>query len=390
MTIAIVFEIFLPIVNGVITTTINLAENLQKRGHKVILIVPSWKVFDKPEINGVPIHYIPSMPTQMYPGIRFVSPWNRHVEKIMLEENVDLLHITGPWLLSWTAIRAARRHKIPVVQTFHTLIYEDTYLYYAVKAHWLIPPARFVVWKYIGLYVNKSNIMTAPSNHTCKTLQLHFPKSKIKHILNGIDLTNFEKYNNFETLTRKYQHFNRKTFLFVGRLGEEKSVSLMLEAFSQAHIKDPDLKLFIVGEGPCRKVYEKIVQKDSLEKSVFFLGRLPHEELIHDGLIHHARAMITASTTENQPITIIEAIACNTPIIIPDVDGINELLLKNGTTFPAGDTESFAKKILELAHDDKLCKFYSDEGNKLKEEFSGMKIAERFEKLYKELLEAVK
>ncbi|MCK5202116.1 MAG: glycosyltransferase, partial [Spirochaetales bacterium] len=341
MTIAIVFEIFLPIVNGVITTTINLAENLQKMGHKVIFIVPSWKAFDKPEVNGIPVHYISSIPTHMYPGIRFVSPWNRQVEKIMIKEKVDVLQITGPWLLSWSAIKAARRQNIPVIQPFHTLISEDTYLQYSVKARWLVPLSRIFVWKYIGLYVNRSSIMTAPSNHACRTLQSHFPKSNIKHILNGIDLTNFEEYDDFETLTKRYQHFNRKSFLFVGRLGEEKSVCVLLDAINQVHQQDPDIKLFIVGDGPGRKDYEKTVQMNSLENSVFFLGRLPHEELIHSGLIHHARAMVTASTTENQPITVIEAIACNTPIIIPDVDGINELLSNNGAAFSENDANSF-------------------------------------------------
>lgn len=390
MTIAIILEIFLPIVNGVVTTTINLAENLQKRGHKVIFIVPAWKAFDKPDIKGIPIYYISSIPTHMYPGIRFVSPWNRQVEKIILEEKVDVLQITGPWLLSWSGIKAARKHNIPVIQTFHTLIYEDTYLRYFVKLNWLVPISRIFVWNYIGLYIKKSDIMTAPSEHACRTIQSKFPKSIVKHILNGIDLSNFLNYSSFEQLILKYPEFNHKTFLFVGRLGEEKSVSVLLESFNIAKQKDEDLRLFIVGEGPDRKDYEKMVQAKSLNKSVFFLGRLPHEELLHSGLIHHARGMVSASTTENQPITIIEAIACDTPIIIPNVDGINELLFKNGTSFPENDTNAFAEKMLELANDDNLYQTYKNEGEKLKQEFDGMEIAEHFELLFQGILDKKK
>ena len=125
----------------------------------------------------------------------------------------------------------------------------------------------------------------------------------------------------------------------------------------------------------------------SLENSIFFIGRLQHEELIHSGLIHHARAMVTASTTENQPITIIEAIACNTPIIIPDVDGINELLYKNGATFPADDSRSFAGRMLELAHNDELYQSYAREGEKFRKEFDGIKVAEQFEEIFRGALE---
>jgi len=386
LTIAIVLEVFLPIVNGVVTTTINLAKNLQRKGHKIIFIVPSWKAFDKPDVNGIPVFYISSIPTHMYPGIRFVSPWNHQVEKIMLKENVDILQITGPWLLSWSAIKAARRHNIPIIQTFHTLIYEDTYLRYFVKFNWLIPISRIFVWNYIGTFINKSDIMTAPSNHACRTIQSKFPKSIVKHILNGIDLSNFENNSDYDTLILKYPDFNHKTFLFVGRLGEEKSVSILLESFLQAQLEDQELKLFIVGDGPERKDYEKTVHDNSMENSVFFLGRLPHEELLHSGLIHHARAMVSASTTENQPITIIEAIACDTPIIIPNVDGINELLFDNGISFPGNNTKIFAEKMLELAHDDEMYQTFSNEGKKLKKEFDGMKVAEQFEELFEGIL----
>ncbi len=386
MTIAIILEVFLPIVNGVITTTINLAENLQKKGHRVIFIVPAWKEFSETSINGIPVYYISSIPTHMYPGIRFVSPWNRQVEKIFIKEQVDILQLTGPWLLSWSGIKAAKRNKIPVIQVFHTLIYEDTYLRYFVKVNWLIPLSRIFVWNYIGAYIKRSDIMTAPSEHACRTIKSQFPKSTVRHILNGIDLAKFDTKSDFETLCSNYPGYNKKTFLFVGRLGEEKSVSVLLKAFRKAHTVNSDLRLFIVGDGPGRKEYEKTVRNNSLENAVFFLGRIPHEDLINSGLIHHARAMVTASTTENQPITIIEAIACNIPIIIPDVDGINELLNKNGTSFPRNNTEVFAEKMVELADNDQLYRSFTQEGKKFRKEFDGAAVADEFELLYKDTL----
>lgn len=382
MTIAFVCEIFLPIVNGVVTTTIDLAENLKKRGHKVLFIVPSWSAFQEPEIHGVPIHYVPSIPTHMYPGIRFVSPWNTYVSRIVKQEHVDIMHITGPWLLSWSAIKAAHTHNIPLIHTFHTLIYEDNYLYYGLHCKPLIPLLRVIVWKYIGLFVNRSDVMTAPSQHACNTLQAHFPDTRVEHIRNGIDLSEFETFHNYETLKQKYPQFNHKTFIFVGRLGEEKSVSVLIEAFRKAYLKDSELRLFIIGDGPSRHDYERTVEEQNLHSAVNFLGRLPHDELLHSGLYQHARALVTASTTENQPITVIEAIACKTPIIIPNVEGIKELLFKNGRAFPAGDTDAFADEILEMAHNDELFHSCTRESETLRQEFDGNNVAEQFEQLY--------
>ncbi|MCF7914813.1 MAG: glycosyltransferase family 4 protein, partial [Spirochaetaceae bacterium] len=251
----------------------------------------------------------------------------------------------------------------------------------------LIPFLRFIAWKYIGLFVHRSDVMTAPSIHASNTLREHFPETRVEHIRNGIDLKEFENFADFETLTYNYPQFNSKTFLFVGRLGEEKSVSVLIEAFQKAHSQDPELRLFIVGDGPSRSAYEQTVQAQQLQDAVFFLGRLPHEELLHSGLYHHSRALVTASITENQPITVIEAIACHTPIIIPDVEGINELLFENGRSFPANDTEAFANEMLQIAHDDALYQHCTREGGKLRIEFDGMNIAEQFEELYTNVLE---
>ncbi|HAK44653.1 MAG TPA: hypothetical protein DCO79_01860 [Spirochaeta sp.] len=389
MTIAIVLEIFLPTVNGVITATLNLAENLIKRGNKVIFIVPSWSKFTDKEINGIPVHYIPSIATYMYPGIRMISPSNRSMKKILEKEGVDIVHITGPWVVCRSAILSARRKKIPVIQSFHTLIYEDTYILYLCRTKLLIPLFRALSWWYIGRYVNKSDVMTAPSIHACNVIQEKFPKSITKHIRNGIDLKEFENCSSYEELSEKYPQFNDKTYVFVGRLGEEKAVSVLIEAFRLAWLKDRELRLFVIGDGPGKKIYERTVSENHMDDAIVFLGRLDHHELLTSGLYHYARALVTASTTENQPVTVLEAIGCSTPVIVPDVDGINELWSGNGMLFEANNAVDFADKLVKLANDEKLYQQCKLSGEKLKKKFDGMIIAEQFENLYNNVSEII-
>ena len=212
---------------------------------------------------------------------------------------------------------------------------------------------------------------------------------EIQHIPNGIDLSIFRKFDDYESLQRNYKQFNRKSFLFIGRLGEEKAVSTLIKAFKLVNMQDPECKLFIVGDGPGLSEYKKMVETNSLEDSVFFLGRIPHKKLIQSGIIHHARAMVTASTTENQPMTILEAIACGTPIIIPDVDGINELLVNNGESFPEFNYTAFASKMLVLAEDDNLYQGYKEGSKKLREEFDGERVAREFEQLFNKALQKI-
>lgn len=385
LVIGIVFEIFFPVVNGVITTSINLAKNLQKNGHTVYFIAPKWDEFTDPSVEGIPVHYIDSTPAKAYPGIRNVSLFNKNVEKILLDNNTDILHITGPWLLTLNAVKAAKRNNIPVVHTFHTLLYEDQYLYYIFKSNKIVPFIKFFAWKFLELFINKSTVMTAPSQHACSVIKEHSPSCDIRHIRNGVDLDVFSEYEDFESLKKKYSFFNDKTFLFLGRLGEEKSISVLLDAAKKANSVDPDLHLLVIGAGPGADDYKKYVEKNSLQEVIRFLGRMPHDELLHSGIIQHSRVLVTASVTENQPITIIEAIACNTPIIIPDVDGIKELLDGNGMSFPAGDSNALAELMVKLANDDNLYDKCCREGVKIREKFNGENIAAKYEEIYKSL-----
>ena len=110
---------------------------------------------------------------------------------------------------------------------------------------------------------------------------------------------------------------------------------------------------------------------------------MDHDELISCGLYHHARALVTASVTENQPVTVLEALGCNTPVIIPDVKGINELLEDNGLFFEAGNIDDFAGQMLRIANDDELYKRCRVGSRSLRAEFDGFKIARKFEEVYR-------
>ena len=144
LTIAIVLEIFFPTVNGVITSSLNLAENLISRGHRVIIFAPRWREYHEPVVNGIPVYYIQSAESFVYPGMRNVLPWNRRVTAILQREKVDLVHITGPYMLTWALLRAAGRLRIPVVHTFHTMLHEKSYIQYVTKTSILVPLIRVI------------------------------------------------------------------------------------------------------------------------------------------------------------------------------------------------------------------------------------------------------
>lgn len=386
MTIAFVFEIFYPTVNGVITSSVNLAENLIARGHTAIFLAPKSKQFSEPYIKGIiPVHYIESKESMIYPGMRSSLPWSRHAEAVLRKERVDVVHITGPWLLGAAAIRAARKLDLPVVHTFHTMLHEPTYIKYFAKFDLLIPMFQAIAWEYFKPFIRRSDVMTGPSKYACEELATHYPGADIRHISNGVDISRFEKYASLQETGRRYPPFNDRSFLFVGRLGAEKSVDQLINAMRIVVDRLDDAHLFIVGAGPGQERYENQTRRLKLRSNVHFLGRIPHEQLLQSGLIQHARGFVTASVTENQPMTVIEAICCGVPIVVPDVRGIRELLDGNGLLFPKGDVETLAKNMVRIASEEQLYGTFRARSFDLRDRFDGRNVATTFEALYEEL-----
>lgn len=151
--------------------------------------------------------------------------------------------------------------------------------------------------------------------------------------------------------------------------------------------KDREIQLFIVGSGPDGNKFKELVDSLSLKSNIHFLGRIEYESLIKSGLLQHARAFVTASKTETQCMTVMEAIIAGIPVIIPDVPGINELFNNNGRLFKADDTEELSRHILEMAENDDIFRKYSEGAHKMYNKWDGKEIALTFEKLYREQIE---
>jgi glycosyltransferase involved in cell wall biosynthesis len=213
-----------------------------------------------------------------------------------------------------------------------------------------------------------------------------FPKKRYVHINNGIDLTDFQGAKTLEELQKSYPAFNRKSYLFVGRLGQEKSVDILIRAVGEAVKKDPEIQLFLVGQGPSRESLLAMAEELGLGDNVHFLGQIPHSELLGSGLIHHARAFATASKSEIQSMTVLEAIGCGTPLVLADVDPMREIIDQNGLFFPPDDVGELARCLIQLAGDDELHQRFRVETARLAERYDGPTVAAQFSELYASLL----
>lgn len=114
--------------------------------------------------------------------------------------------------------------------------------------------------------------------------------------------------------------------LALGRLSREKALDRLIRAFARLR-ENPDvncsrLKLVIAGDGPERDDLKKLVARTGLKDSVLFYGFVQEPSR----LIRNARALVISSVTEGLPLTLLEAMRENTPVIATPVGEIPNVL----------------------------------------------------------------
>jgi glycosyltransferase involved in cell wall biosynthesis len=155
---------------------------------------------------------------------------------------------------------------------------------------------------------------------------------------NGIDCETFEPVVDEASPHR---------MLFVGRLKQSKGVTRLLDAFGR--LETEAVTLDIVGEGPLRADLEDRAQTLGVRDDVTFHGRLPNDELPE----LYARSAVFAlpSTREGLPRTVLEAMACGTPVVTSDIPQLQALVDGVGETVPAADVGALAAAVDDLLAD---------------------------------------
>ncbi|MCG8485457.1 MAG: glycosyltransferase family 4 protein [Clostridia bacterium] len=352
MNIGIFTDCYYPQINGVVTSTIILKEELEKRGHNVTIVtvkVPGYK-------NNEPgILRIPSVPFRKCKDFRIGVIYPFSVLRKIKRLNLDIIHTQTEFSVCLMARLIAKTLRIPVIHTYHTM-YED-YTHYVAK-HYINKKIATKLSK-VGsrLYLNECASVIAPSEKTKNALRRYGVTNKIYTIPTGIKLDNFKKglFTENQIETKRLQmgiQENEKVILSLGRIAEEKSIDVIIKAMK--NIKDEPLRLIIVGDGPAKNDLEKLTFRLGLNHKILFTGKVPWEET---GLYYQMSSLfISASKTETQGLTILEAMAAGVPTIVRQDDNIKELIKNNYNGVIFNEESELSNKILESIDNDDLRK----------------------------------
>ncbi len=163
--------------------------------------------------------------------------------------------------------------------------------------------------------------------------------SKISYIPNAINI------NSMPTgIDKRYE----KQIIFAGRLSKEKGILTVLET---AKNLPKNTHLIIIGAGPEE---QNVMKSVNSSKNIHYLGYQPKEKTIP--LIRGSKVLIQPSFAEGISATLLESMACKTPIIASNVGGNKELLIHNktGMLIEPGNSKALLDKILQLLNDNQL------------------------------------
>lgn len=207
---------------------------------------------------------------------------------------------------------------------------------------------------------------------------------------NGVDVRHFYK---MDVRTLQESLGLRGCFVagYVGRLLQMKGIETLLEAF--AHFANDDTsqpyKLLIVGQGEDKPDFQKRAEALGISERIVWIDAVPPEEVAAyincmDTLILPSRT--TPGWVEFFGRVLIEAMACEVPVIGSDSGEIPHVIDTAGLVFPEGDAAALAERIHQIAHDAHLRNDLVARGLERIKNFMWETIAERTYRVYQELL----
>lgn len=365
-------DTYTPQINGVVQSIRLFKHALEERGHEVIVFAPHP---GQNEDRNETVRFL-SVPFIFQPEMRMAAPISLHALQRVESTDFDIIHSHDPFAIGLFGLTVARRKKIPYVHTFHTLFSE--YVHYVWDTRWTKRLAHVLSRD----FSNACDRIIAPSTKIDNYLQQWGVRTPIEILPTGIDLSTTAQSDEATVSSLRARLSlaeGERVATFVGRLGKEKNVELLIRAV--AAYAGPRIRLLIVGDGPDRARLEAIVSELGVQSRVTFAGYLQRPEVTAAYLL--SDAFVFASTSETQGLVVGEAMATGLPIVAVQDDAVGDFVTDgtNGLLVPE-DPRALAAALGGLLADDPTRARFAEASSQRARAMSMDVQSERLEDLY--------
>lgn len=326
MNIGIFTDTYYPQINGVVTSTRMLEKELNRLGHRVYIFTTT----DPQARNPVPrVFRLPSMSLIFLKTHRVALFYSPKLILGVKKFNLDIVHTQTEFPLGIFGKLVSELYRIPMVHTYHTM-YED-YVHYIANGHLITPK---MAQQFSRVFCNRARAVIAPVDKTYRYLNEIGVVRPIHIIPTGLDFAPFapERFSQEELneLRRRLGISpDDRVIAVIGRVAKEKSIDVLMDMMPKLLAQVPNAKLLIVGDGPLREEMAARAEKLGVSRAVIFTGFVPWEDIA--GYYRLSDVFATASTSETQGLTYIEAMAAHVPVVVKK-DPSFEGLIRHGET----------------------------------------------------------
>lgn len=427
MRIGLFTDTYRPSINGIVFVVESLKRELENLGHEVYVFCPAKSM--SPSKQAELLNEDADSRIIRFPSIKgaFFDDYDTSVffppavQRRIKEMELDMVHVFTPSQIGLVGVKAAKKNNIPLVIQHCTDIYEFVDHYPAVlpgalalagivfpmsvrlRGHDLLEIAKLykpragvtkwnkdIIESVITILYSKADAVIALCRKSCKQLKSwQYDDYQYELVLmpNGVNALPRPTKTEVKAFREQWNLAeDDEIFGFVGRLGEEKNLPLLIKSFER-HIakKRPKAKLLFVGDFEYRKTLEEMAAATKYADRIIFTGAMPREKL---GLAYSVLDVFAfPSLKDTQGWVLHEAAHAGLPIVLVDKE-LSEVVQDGVNGFIANDNPtSFGRSIITLLEDANKRQEFGAVSKKLAAKFTESRQVKKLEKLYQELID---
>lgn len=325
MRIGLFTDTYTPDVNGVVSSIVTLQKELEAHGHTVFVIT-NHKAFLSTQREGNVLR-LPGLELKWLYGYKLSTPYHFSAKEEIRKMNLDIIHVHTEFGVGLFARIVAHSLDLPMVSTYHTMYEDYTHYINKFEIEEVDKLTKRFASNYSRMLSDSCQGVIAPSDKTKEALLRYGIHAPIYVIPTGLSLKRFDPALYDEVRIRKLKERyaikeEDRIVAYVGRVAKEKSIDLLIEAF--AYVEDASMKLLIVGGGPQLEELKARAAQLQLEERVIFTDRIANEEIVDYYFM--ADVFVSASLTETQGMTFVEALACRLPVFARPDEPLEDLI----------------------------------------------------------------
>lgn len=349
-------DAYTPDINGVVSSIVTLQRALEQLGHEVFVVTTLPKSLSEEQIKQEEedghILRFPGLELKSLYGYVLTSPYHFKALETIEKWHLDVIHVHTEFSVGIFARIVSNKLSIPLVSTYHTMYEDYTHYVNIFNSKMVEKAAKKATYSLSKLYGDKCTALIVPSAKTKERLEFYGVKKKIHVIPTGLDL---QKFKPSCTDAKRKAEIRKETgvpddafmIVYVGRVAEEKSIDMIIDAFTYVKAADADIRLVIVGGGPQLDDLRKQAERLQLNDVITFTDKRPHTDV--PAYYHSADAFVSASLSETQGMTFIEALASGLAVFARPDDVLDGLVVEGQTGFLFQTPQEFAEKLVAFA-----------------------------------------